>query len=83
MKKPPFIMVIWKDTCQPDDDQPHDVEYFENPDRRNVVFVSVGVALKDDEEGVVLCRDYRLREEQSETEISICKEYILEKRYLK
>jgi hypothetical protein len=61
MKKketPPFIMVYWEDSCEPAEDVPHELDYFDKDARRIVPTVSVGICLKDDERGVVLCRDF-------------------------
>jgi hypothetical protein len=87
MKKdmPPFIMVYWEDSCEPSEDVPHELDYFDNDARRVVPTVSVGICLKDDEMGVVLCRDFLFQEGGQETqkELSISKEMIRGKKYLK
>ena len=83
MKNTPFMMVIWKDALSPDDDEPHEYNHFDKEGHRDLIYISVGIVLRDDEEGVVLCRDYRIREQLSENEIAITKEMIITKKYLK
>lgn len=78
-----FIMVIWDDANEPSGDDPHELNSFDDPISRHAPHITVGIVIKDDEHGVVLCRDIQIHDKLSTNELCIPKPYIITKKYLK
>jgi len=75
-------MVGWNDALEHLAES-HDDDFFDDTLSRIMPQISVGIAVRDDEHGVVIARDIHLTSGETQSEICIPKAYIIEKRYLK
>lgn len=77
-----YMMVIWDDANEPGDET-HELNYFDRVETRHAPHISIGIVLKDDLHGVVICRDIQIHDGLSQKELCVPTSYIITKRYLK
>ena len=73
--------IEWKDACSYDDEDVNP-NRFDDGNTRFVLAHACGFLIKDDDQGVVLCRDLRPNENLISTNLCVPKEYILYKALL-